>query len=44
MWFDRDTHYVYDEKDEGLLSAVVFDVDEATYKATDIYPLYLTVR
>jgi metallophosphoesterase (TIGR00282 family) len=44
MWFDRDTHYVYDEKDEGLLSAVVFDVDEATYKATGIYPLYLTVR
>lgn len=44
MWFDKETHYVYNEKDEGLLSAVVIDVDEITFKARDIYPLYLTVR
>ena len=44
MWFNHDVHYDYDNKDEGLLSAVVLDVDETTYKAKDIYPLYLTKR
>lgn len=44
MWFNKETHYVYDNKDEGLLSAVVIDVDEESAKAKDIYPIYLTVR
>lgn len=44
MWFNHEVHYDYDNKDEGLLSAVVLDVDEATYKTKEIYPLYLTKR
>jgi len=44
MWFDSSVRYVYDNKDEGLFSAVVIDVDEVTNKAREIYPLYLTAR
>lgn len=44
MWFDRSVRYDYDTKDEGLFSAVVIDVDETSFKAKDIYPLYITVR
>lgn len=44
MWFDHSVHYVYDNKDEGLLSAVLIDIDESTYHAKEIYPLYLTVK
>ena len=44
MWFDRTTRYVYDNKDEGIFSAVVLDIDEETFKTKEIYPLYLTKR
>lgn len=44
MWFDRSTRYEYDNKDEGLFSAVVLDVDEKTYKTRSIEPIYLSTR
>lgn len=44
MWFDRSVRYEYNNKDEGLFSAVVLDVDESTFKTRSIEPIYLTAR
>lgn len=44
MWFDSSTHYEYDQPDDFLFSAVIIDVDEKTFKATNIEPVYQVVK
>ncbi|MFA6943247.1 MAG: TIGR00282 family metallophosphoesterase [Bacilli bacterium] len=43
--FNREkSHFSYDKKDDGLFSAVVLDIDEATGACQSIFPIYSVVK
>lgn len=43
MWFDNSTHYEYDKPDDLLFCGVIIDVNEKTFKAESIVPVYEVV-